>query len=103
MSVLVKGMKMPENCLECAIRSYDSNAGEEYCPFSQIECLSVGRQKDCPLVELPENHGRLVEFVDVETEIDDDTGLEEINVGEMLSAYLRMRGAKPVIEAEGKG
>lgn len=56
MGVYIKGMEMPKNCLECEIRAYDANAGEEYCPFSQIVCLSIGRQDNCPLVdvEVPE-------------------------------------------------
>ena len=61
MSVIVKGMKMPGNCMECDIRAYDANAEEEYCPFSQLECLNIGRQKDCPLAEIPKNHGRLID------------------------------------------
>ena len=60
MSILIKGMKMPKNCLECDIRGYDANAGEEYCPITNIAALNIGRQKDCPLVELPEKHGRLI-------------------------------------------
>ena len=61
MSVVID-MEMPKNCLECDIRGYDANAGEEYCPFSQVECLSIGRQKDCPIkAELPAKHGRLVD------------------------------------------
>lgn len=61
MGVYIKGMKMPKNCCECEIRSYDANAGEEYCPFSQIVCLSIGRQDNCPLVGVPEPHGRLID------------------------------------------
>lgn len=71
MSVLIKGMKMPKNCLECEIRSYDANAGEEYCPFSQIVCLSIGIQDDCPLVELPEKHGRLFDETEVKKVLHD--------------------------------
>ena len=61
MGVYIKGMEMPKNCLECEIRSYDANAQEEYCPFSEIVCLSIGIQDNCPLVEVPEPHGRLVD------------------------------------------
>ena len=61
MSVIVKGMEFPENCLKCDLRGYDANAGEEYCPFTQVECLSIGRQEACPLVELPEKHGDLID------------------------------------------
>ena len=61
MSILIRGMTMPKNCLECDIRGYDANAGEEYCPITNIAALNIGRQKDWPLVELPSEHGRLID------------------------------------------
>lgn len=100
MGVYIRGMKMPKNCLECEIRSYDANAEEEYCPFSQMECLSIGIQDNCPLVEVPTPHEKLVEFIDVATFEDEDSGTEEVNLGEAFAAYFKMREAKPVIEAE---
>ena len=71
MSVIVKGMKFPENCLKCDLRGYDANAGEEYCPFTQIACLNIGRQDTCPLVELPEKHGRLFDSDEVKRVLDE--------------------------------
>ena len=58
MSVLIKGMKMPKNCCECPIKVWGY---EGYiCPFSGIEALNIGIQRDCPLIELPP-HGRLID------------------------------------------
>lgn len=45
-------MKMPENCEECEIKSWDEDGYA--CPFSGIPTLNIGRQDDCPLVEVPE-------------------------------------------------
>ena len=53
MGVYVKGMKMPKNCLECEIKAWEEGFSEYVCPFSGIICLSIGKQDDCPLVELP--------------------------------------------------
>ena len=58
MGIYIKGMKMPKNCLECYCTEHDDEGG--YCPFTKIECLSISRQKDCPLVEVPP-HGRLID------------------------------------------
>ena len=67
MSVVVR-MEMPQNCCECPLRQEDYDTGEEFCPFTGVECLSIGRQDNCPIVcALPENHGRLV---DADKEID---------------------------------
>lgn len=69
MSVLIKDMEMPRNCLECKIKAWEEGFNEYVCPFSGIICLSIGRQDDCPLVEL-EKHGRLIDadalFRDIE-------------------------------------
>lgn len=60
MSILIKGMKMPKNCMECAIRSWTEDEWD-VCPFSGIMALNIGRQNDCPLVEVPAPHGRLID------------------------------------------
>ena len=62
MSVIIKGMEMPENCVMCSIKAWDEDG--YVCPFSGIMCLNIGRQADCPLVELPEKHGRLIDADD---------------------------------------
>lgn len=61
MSVVVR-MEMPENCCECQLRQEDYDTGEEFCPFTGVECLSIGRQDNCPIIcSIPEGHGRLVD------------------------------------------
>lgn len=62
MSECVVRMEMPENCCECQLRQEDYEMGEEFCPFTGVECLSIGRQNNCPIIcSLPEGHGRLVD------------------------------------------
>lgn len=98
MGVYVKGMAMPKKCLWCPLM---------YIGFCQVTKTDVNsdlgrRADDCPLVEVPEPHGKLVEFIDVATFKDEDSGTEEIKLGEVFAAYFKMREAKPVIEAEGE-
>lgn len=110
MSVLIKGMQMPKNCLECDIRGYDANAGEEYCPFTQIECLSIGRQNECPLVEIKTPHGRLIDGDAIYNEI--ECGIRAGNLEEGYEKYPNINNmddcldcikyADTVIEAEGE-
>ena len=62
MSECVVRMEMPQNCCGCQLRMEDYDTGEEFCPFTGVECLSIGRQDNCPIVcALPEGHGRLVD------------------------------------------
>ena len=63
MSECVVRMEMPENCCECQIRQEDYEMGEEFCPFTGVECLSIGRQNNCPIIcSLPVGHGTLIDL-----------------------------------------
>ena len=59
MSVLIEGMEMPENCDKCPLKVFDDDG--DYCPFTSIWTLSIGRQDNCPLIEVPDGHGRLID------------------------------------------
>ena len=60
MSVIIKGMKIPKNCWECCLTSENEDF-DRCCLFTGIICLSIGRQNNCPLVEIPTPHGRLID------------------------------------------
>ena len=56
MSVLIKGLKMPETCIDCPC-----NDGEYgLCNILGQTVCCDGRRSNCPLVELPD-HGDLIE------------------------------------------
>ena len=63
MSVVIRGMKMPTSCSECAFCGYYGK-GDHVCDITGKEVvyeLSLeNRLDDCPLVELPP-HGRLID------------------------------------------
>lgn len=52
MSILIKGMKMPDSCYHCKIA--------ESCGH-YIANYTNRRHPDCPLIALPNKHGRLVD------------------------------------------
>lgn len=60
MSVLVKGMSVPNNCVECRLSDKDF-VGE--CPIYRIDKGDYwgGRFPKCPLVELTTPHGNLID------------------------------------------
>lgn len=93
MSVIIKGMEMPKNCMECAIRSWTENEWD-VCPFSRIMALNIGRQNDCPLVEVPENHGKLLDYNALSELVKEDFGY--------FLARLDLKVPPTVIEAEGE-
>lgn len=67
-SIIVKGVKMPESCRECPFENYNSYTGQTVCNAS-LRVLAIGfgvisfdgRHSSCPLVALPDKHGRLVD------------------------------------------
>ncbi len=79
-SIIVKGMKMPENCGKCPFII------EEDIDFDICRRCGAGKSgyiyekdidrfpSDCPLVALPDHHGRLVDADALEPDADYDDG-----------------------------
>ena len=84
MSVLIRGMEMPERCGQCFLR-----VGK-----CKQRIYMEQRPKGCPLVEIPTPHGRL---------IDADKLANETFYGKTSAPYITYRtfmNAPTVIEAE---
>jgi len=62
MSVIIKGMEMPKNCMECDLH-FTARGLDEECIFSNdtVEDCTERRLYRCPLVEIPTPHGRLID------------------------------------------
>ena len=93
MSVLIKGMQMPKSCKTCALlQDYD---GCMYCPFGDcpvfgdIEYVPNHVASDiCPLVELPDHHGRLIDadaFAERIKSIIERQGYDDLAIGKFLT------------------
>lgn len=66
MSVLIRGMDMPENCCQCEWHEcyggdYDWCHACHMTGTMPIENAETGRAEDCPIVEIPSKHGRLID------------------------------------------
>ena len=125
MSILIKGMEMPESCDMCAFSSYIAEGDDHeelwYCildNWNQItpilltkETVSNGRSMDCPLIELAP-HGRLIDadalmlhILDYIEEYDDDLSDNGYHNGKwcaMKEAEMVINDAPTIIEAEGR-
>ena len=67
MGVYIKGMKMPKDCLECLMQVYYSS-GKTWCKLTDMILAEDykpipfdGRPKWCPLIEVSEPHGDLID------------------------------------------
>ena len=102
MSVLVRGMGLPKNCAECRLCDTceclrDFRTYEEV--LDAVEDGDLTRDQNCPLVEIPAPHGRLIDA-------------DKLNIHDVSPAYgFCVMGvteedielAETVIEAEGEG
>ena len=84
MSILIKGMEMPKDCLSCR---WHHRTG--VCTLTGV-VTNTG--KDCPLVPVPTPHGRLIDASDLSFSMTDsiDQGIAEEVVAD----------APTIIEAE---
>ena len=62
MSVMIKGMNFPKNCMECDLHFIARGLDNE-CIFSNdtVDDCTERRLYRCPLVEIPTPHGRLID------------------------------------------
>ena len=68
MSVIIKGMEMPEKCQYCCLLRYYHENGNVWCNANNTLLkqgwyteIDIKRPETCPLVEIPEKHGRLID------------------------------------------
>ena len=90
MGVYIKGMKMPKKCLWCPL---------QYIGFCQVTKTDVNsdlgrRADDCPIVEVPEPHGRLIDV--------DEICFSMTNGTDQDIAEEAIRESTTVIEADGE-
>ena len=104
MSILIKGMEMPNACIDCPLFSEwgDCSITHKW-TWSDEFPLSENRMSDCPLVELPTPHGRLIDadhLADLRFHqaMHDDDGLLFVTFVEVARQIFN---TPTIIEAEG--
>lgn len=91
MSVLIKGMEMPKYCYTCP--AYDYIHSTCCVLHTEVKDLDDKRYKDCPLVEVPTPHGRLIDA--------DYLKKDKINInGTDFVLLVDVDNATTIIEAE---
>jgi hypothetical protein len=102
MGLYIPKMKMPKNCYDCQIESYVPNC-PVYMYYSATEYMKE-RHPDCPVVEITEPHGRLIDANDVTERIRQRLGIR--NIDYLLEAEkpiaMSIDSSPTVIEAEGE-
>lgn len=131
MSILIKGIKIPKNCGDCPFCTFtadekryigycNTSDDDYYCEvldrFMEYDEVDggvdiLGKPDDCPLIEVPTPHGRLIDADELYADM-----INGIRAGNLEEGYERyqnindvddcvdyVRYADTVIEAEGEG
>ena len=109
MSILVKGIKMPRDCPQCLLSSWSpitneflgcyAVPGKRYAMLDKKYAESSERPDWCPLVELPEKHGRLIDADELKTAFPRCDNNIDIKIASVRATINHM---PTVIEAEDK-
>ena len=92
--ILIRNMKMPRDCFECPFYRFGDVRDRVTSCWIKTE-----KGEKCPLVPLPEGHGRLGDLEELETTVID--AIEEgFNAADVL---LDIRFAPTIVPAEGGG
>ena len=59
MTVYIKGMEMPKGCRDCQFEDWGNCIAIR--PVGRTRHMSEEREAYCPLTEIPESHGRLID------------------------------------------
>lgn len=107
MSVLVKNMKIPVSCYECPMaEEMDMQEDWHKCKLLNKEFYSwdvtedtkeYHRPKECPLVEVPTPHGRLIDEDELHKNVTKAHAYEHLSVKRIIAMIHK---SPTVIEAE---
>ena len=110
MSVLIKGMEIPKNCLECMFRiSYWKRALTSSGKIFTYGCMLKGKEintleerfKDCPIDGIPTPHGRLIDGGKLIEFITNGLNRKENPMGfDAIEILTEIEYAPTIIEAE---
>lgn len=110
MDILIKGMDMPGFCVDCPCGHVDNSEypNQKLFCYGQYECPELDinevrhKVKNCPLVEVPAHHGRLIDADKVLSEIREivkaDTERGKITFA--VDIFRPINNAPTVIDAE---
>lgn len=106
MAILVKGMEMPTGCISCDF--CNPFVEEPYCRRLMKRVPKVTRLDNCPLIEVPEPHGRLIDAsekikVQMYDEEHEDWFSEKMTIDDLLGKGWIDAEAPTIIPASGEG
>lgn len=116
MSILINGMDMPKDCAGCALSYYYDgyNGGYGWNPSGYMcrklkrlikedeKKRNYPRPSDCPLVEVPTPHGRLIDADTLTKALEKRWNVDDDQDFANKSVWRELENAPTIIEAEGE-
>lgn len=110
--ILIRGMEMPKTCCQCDLKIYDpemrwdengiKQIGAWVCKRTREIIWNTQRGENCPLIPLPEGHGRLIDGTDLYSTLDGGFDVDLDDLPETKDAILGMIAqADTIVPAEG--
>lgn len=103
MSVIIKGEDMPNRCADCTCCFSDDNDDRSFCSVygDDIPDIFNGRLDGCPLVELHEDHGRLIDADAFENKLKRLSQAQDPYQSGVAKAILMALSSAPTVIEEG--
>lgn len=107
MSILIKGVDIPKNCRQCDF-THGTRFGEILCTFLNEATSIKHKLPNCPLVEVPTPHDRLIDEAQAQKNIEDfirgwcqDTKNDFNKYRDFVGVFIGLiKQAPTIIEAE---
>lgn len=106
MGIYIRGMEMPKACMECPIETDYGTCGY-YSLYVEAghESDCEKRRDDCPLIEIPDKHGRLIDADAFDERVRIAGGMADEELSDdfkdgIQTTLLLLKSQRTVIEAE---
>ena len=100
MGVYIKGMALPKDCGSCGVRE-EAKCGTDYKWLVKHPDFYGTRRPDCPLIEIPTPHGRLIEDNKVVSRMVDSYANAGLHSEDYRKVCKYISQAPTILEAEG--
>ena len=111
--ILIRGMEMPKTCCQCDLKNYDpeirwdengiEQIGAWVCKRTREIIWNTQRGENCPLVPLPDGHGRLIDADDLIDEMALAWDYDQITNAEWTGIREWLNHSPTIVPAEGGG
>lgn len=110
--ILIRGMEMPKTCCQCDLKFYDpekrwdengiEQIGAWVCKRTREIIWNTQRGENCPLLPLPEGHGKIIDADAIWSNMTDDQAWAfQRGLASDIELFEILEAAEAIVPAEG--